>query len=163
VNLNNLPAVDFGNSDSLKVGHWVLAIGSPFGLDLQHTVTAGIVSALGRAGLGIEDYENFIQTDAAINPGNSGGALVDLDGALVAHATRCPHRLGPLEDAAVVEGAITCPWHGWRFDLRTGRSADQRGARLPDAPRIEVEADGAVRLLASDTPPRTRRRPASRC
>ena len=70
-----------GNSDNLKVGDYVVAVGNPFGL--AQTVTLGIVSALGRTGLGIEGYENFIQTDASINPGNSGGALVNLDGELV--------------------------------------------------------------------------------
>ncbi len=76
-----LTALEFGNSDRLKVGDFVVAIGNPFGLD--QTVTSGIVSALGRSGLGIEGYEEFIQTDASINPGNSGGALVDLQGQLV--------------------------------------------------------------------------------
>jgi serine protease Do/serine protease DegQ len=77
----NLRAVPFGDSDKLEVGDFVLAIGNPFGLG--QTVTSGIVSALGRSGLGIEGYEDFIQTDASINPGNSGGALVDLRGRLV--------------------------------------------------------------------------------
>ncbi|HEV2301665.1 MAG TPA: Do family serine endopeptidase [Stellaceae bacterium] len=77
----NLTAVPLGNSDRLEVGDFVLAIGNPFGLG--QTVTSGIVSALGRSGLGIEGYEDFIQTDASINPGNSGGALVDLRGRLV--------------------------------------------------------------------------------
>jgi Do/DeqQ family serine protease len=76
-----LTAVPWGNSDSLRVGDFVVAIGNPFGLG--QTVTSGIVSALGRSGLGIEAYEDFIQTDASINPGNSGGALVDLRGRLV--------------------------------------------------------------------------------
>jgi Do/DeqQ family serine protease len=76
-----LTALRFGDSDGLKVGDFVVAIGNPFGLD--QTVTSGIVSALGRSGLGIEGYEEFIQTDASINPGNSGGALVDLQGRLV--------------------------------------------------------------------------------
>jgi serine protease Do len=77
----NLTAVPFGDGSSLEVGDFVLAIGNPFGLG--QAVTSGIVSALGRTGLGIEGYEDFIQTDAAINPGNSGGALVTLDGRLV--------------------------------------------------------------------------------
>jgi Do/DeqQ family serine protease len=77
----NLTAVPLGDSDKLEVGDFVLAIGNPFGLG--QTVTSGIVSALGRSGLGIEGYEDFIQTDASINPGNSGGALVDLRGRLV--------------------------------------------------------------------------------
>jgi Do/DeqQ family serine protease len=77
----NLKALSFGDSDALRVGDYVLAIGNPFGLG--QTVTSGIVSALGRAGLNIEGYEDFIQTDASINPGNSGGALVSLRGELI--------------------------------------------------------------------------------
>ena len=71
----------WGDSNKLKVGEWVLAIGSPF--QLSQTVTAGIVSATGRANIGFAEYEDFIQTDAAINPGNSGGALINTRGELV--------------------------------------------------------------------------------
>ncbi|HEX5321803.1 MAG TPA: Do family serine endopeptidase [Stellaceae bacterium] len=78
---NHLTAVPLGDSDKLQVGDFVVAIGNPFGLG--QTVTSGIVSALGRSGLGIEGYEDFIQTDASINPGNSGGALVNFDGQLI--------------------------------------------------------------------------------
>src|SRR4051812_21751041 len=78
---DNLTAVPLGDSDKLQVGDFVLAIGNPFGLG--QTVTSGIVSALGRSGLGIEGYEDFIQTDASINPGNSGGPLVNLLGQCV--------------------------------------------------------------------------------
>ncbi len=81
VKSNNLGAVPLGDSDNIEVGDFVIAIGNPFGLG--QTVTSGIVSALGRSGLGIEGYEDFIQTDASINPGNSGGALVNLRGELV--------------------------------------------------------------------------------
>ncbi len=77
----NLTAMSLGDSSRLEVGDYVVAIGNPFGL--QHTVTAGIVSALGRTGINPEGYEDFIQTDASINPGNSGGALVNLRGELV--------------------------------------------------------------------------------
>src|SRR5438067_6625279 len=77
----NLVAVPVGDSDRLQVGDFVLAVGNPFGLG--QTVTSGIVSALGRSGLGIEGYEDFIQTDASINPGNSGGPLVNLQGQVV--------------------------------------------------------------------------------
>src|ERR1700677_2914795 len=77
----NLIAMAFGDSTRLEVGDYVVAIGNPFGL--QHTVTAGIVSALGRTGINPDGYEDFIQTDASINPGNSGGALVNLRGELV--------------------------------------------------------------------------------
>ncbi len=81
VDLKNLPAVTFGQPDRARVGDVVLAIGNPFGVG--QTVTMGIVSALGRSHLGINTFENFIQTDAPINPGNSGGALVDTDGNLI--------------------------------------------------------------------------------
>jgi len=77
----NLPYVKLGSSTGLEVGDWVLAIGNPFGL--TQTVTAGIVSAKGRSDMGILDFEDFIQTDAAINPGNSGGPLVNIDGLVV--------------------------------------------------------------------------------
>ena len=81
IDADNLTAVEFADSDRIRVGDYALAIGNPFGLG--QTVTSGIVSALGRTGLGIEGYEDFIQTDASINPGNSGGALVDLRGQLM--------------------------------------------------------------------------------
>ena len=81
INADKLPAITFGQIDNLRVGDVVLAIGNPFGVG--QTVTMGIVSALGRSHLGINTFENFIQTDAAINPGNSGGALVDAHGNLV--------------------------------------------------------------------------------
>ncbi len=81
VESEHLQDIDFGDSSTLRVGDFVVAIGNPF--NLQQTVTSGIVSALGRSGLGIEGYEDFIQTDASINPGNSGGALVDLAGRLI--------------------------------------------------------------------------------
>ena len=89
IDRQNLPVLPFGNSDSLMVGEWVIAVGSPFENNLQHTVTAGIVSALGRninlvgPRSGYTGFEDFIQTDAAINPGNSGGALINLNGQLI--------------------------------------------------------------------------------
>ena len=81
VDADDLPSVKLGNSDELQVGEWVLAVGNPFGF--EHTVTSGIVSALGRGRFGRDEYGSFIQTDAAINPGNSGGPLVNLDGEVV--------------------------------------------------------------------------------
>ncbi len=81
IDVKGLPALSWGDSSKLQVGEWVLAIGSPF--QLSQTVTAGIVSATGRANVGFADYEDFIQTDAAINPGNSGGALINIRGELV--------------------------------------------------------------------------------
>jgi Do/DeqQ family serine protease len=92
IDLPSLPAVVFGNSDRLAIGESVLAIGNPFGVG--QTVTAGIVSALERKGLGLNTFENFIQTDAAINPGNSGGALVDANGHLVGINTAIFSRSG---------------------------------------------------------------------
>jgi len=81
IDASNLTSIPLANSEDVMVGDFVVAIGTPFGL--EQTVTSGIVSALGRSGLGIVGYENFIQTDASINPGNSGGALVNLKGELV--------------------------------------------------------------------------------
>lgn len=89
---NNLPTVPLADSDKVEVGDVVLAIGNPFGVG--QTVTKGIVSATGRTGMGIEQYEDFIQTDAAINPGNSGGALVDIDGRLIGINTAIMSRSG---------------------------------------------------------------------
>lgn len=79
--VQGLVQMPLGNSDDIEVGDFVVAIGNPFGL--QHTVTSGIVSALGRTGISRDGYEDFIQTDASINPGNSGGALIDLEGRLI--------------------------------------------------------------------------------
>ncbi len=81
ISADNLAAADLGNSDEVKVGQWVIAVGNPF--QLMHTATAGIISAKGRSSVGLADYEDFIQTDASINPGNSGGALADLDGKVI--------------------------------------------------------------------------------
>ena len=125
VDAENLPAITFGSSDALKVGDVVLAIGNPFGVG--QTVTGGIVSALGRTGLGINTFENFIQTDAAINPGNSGGALVDAGGNLVGINTAIFSRTGgsmgigfaiPVSTAKMVleqivrSGSVTRGWIG---------------------------------------------------
>jgi len=125
LNADNLPAITFGSSESLRVGDIVLAIGNPY--NLGHTVTAGIVSALGRSGLGMSPFENFIQTDAAINPGNSGGALVDASGNLVGINTAILSRAGnsmgigfatPVSTAKMVldqivkNGTVTRGWIG---------------------------------------------------
>ena len=120
-----LPAVSFASSDSLQIGDVVLAIGNPF--DVGQTVTMGIVSALGRSQLGINTFENFIQTDAAINPGNSGGALVDANGNLVGINTAIYSRSGgslgigfaipastarSVMEQIVASGSVTRGWVG---------------------------------------------------
>ena len=115
VALTGLPAITFGDADALQVGDVVLAIGNPF--NVGQTVTSGIVSAVGRTGLGLNTFENFIQTDAAINPGNSGGALVDASGQLLGINTAIYSRSGgsmgigfaiPVSTARqVMEGLIT--------------------------------------------------------
>jgi Do/DeqQ family serine protease len=125
ITLERLPVITLGNSDALQVGDQVLAIGNPFGVG--QTVTSGIVSALGRNQLGINTFENFIQTDAAINPGNSGGALVDVDGRLIGINTAIYSRTGgnmgigfaiPVSTAKQVlegivkEGLVTRGWIG---------------------------------------------------
>ncbi|MCA9124058.1 MAG: DegQ family serine endoprotease [Planctomycetaceae bacterium] len=92
IDASNLHAAKLGDSNDLQVGEWALAVGSPFGLD--QTVTAGIISAIGRANVGITDYEDFIQTDAAINPGNSGGPLVNLRGEVIGINTAIASRNG---------------------------------------------------------------------
>ena len=92
VNASNLPYAHLGNSSSVEVGDIALAMGNPFGLG--QTVTMGIISATGRSGLGIEDYEDFIQTDASINPGNSGGALVNTKGEVIGINTAILSRSG---------------------------------------------------------------------
>lgn len=125
IDLDHLPVIVLGNSNALQVGDQVLAIGNPFGVG--QTVTGGIVSALGRNHLGINTFENFIQTDAAINPGNSGGALVDINGNLMGINTAIYSRSGgsmgigfaiPVStarqvlDAIVKDGRVTRGWIG---------------------------------------------------
>ena len=95
IDVKDLPALKWAEYDKLQVGDLVLAVGSPFGL--SSTVTLGIISALGRGNVGIADYEDFIQTDAAINPGNSGGALVNVNGELIGINTAIFSRTGGSE------------------------------------------------------------------
>lgn len=125
IELDKLPVIVLGNSDHAVVGDTVLAIGNPFGVG--QTVTSGIISALGRSELGINTFENFIQTDAAINPGNSGGALVDVKGNLLGINTAIYSRSGgsmgigfaiPVSTAKIVmdglvkDGKVTRGWIG---------------------------------------------------
>jgi serine protease Do len=94
VDVADLPAIPLGDSDGIRVGEMVLAIGSPLQESFAHTVSQGIISASGRSSLGLNLYENYIQTDAAINPGNSGGALINLDGELIGINTAIASRSG---------------------------------------------------------------------
>jgi serine protease DegQ len=143
IKADKLPAITFGLMDNLRVGDVVLAIGNPFGVG--QTVTMGIVSALGRSHLGINTFENFIQTDAAINPGNSGGALVDADGHLVGinsaiySRTGGSHGIGfaiPVSSAkAIMEqiiqtGSVTRGWIGVEAQEISPELAESFG--LPD-------------------------------
>jgi serine protease DegQ len=145
IDLPKLPAITLGQSDTIRVGDVVLAIGNPFGVG--QTVTLGIVSALGRSHLGINTFENFIQTDAAINPGNSGGALVDVNGNLIGVNTAIYSRtpggasLGigfaiPVSTAKqvleqIVEtGAVTRGWMGVGVQDMTRELAES--FKLPD-------------------------------
>jgi serine protease Do len=97
IEATGLTPIPKGNSGDLRVGEMVMAIGSPLSGNLAHTVTSGIVSAVGRSNVGLADYEDFIQTDAAINPGNSGGALINLDGELVGINAAIASRSGGFE------------------------------------------------------------------
>ncbi len=146
IDLPNLPAIRFGQSDQAQVGDLVLAIGNPFGVG--QTVTFGIVSALSRSHLGINTFENFIQTDAAINPGNSGGALVDINGNMIGINTAIYSRtpggasLGigfaiptatakQVLDQLVQTGTVTRGWIGVAVQDLTGELAES--LKLPDA------------------------------
>ena len=142
IQLERLPVIALGNSDALQVGDRVLAIGNPFGVG--QTVTSGIVSALGRNQLGINTFENFIQTDAAINPGNSGGALVDVQGNLLGINSAIYSRSGgnmgigfaiPVSTAKQVleglvkEGQVTRGWLGVEPAEITPEVADTFGLK----------------------------------
>jgi serine protease Do len=140
IDAKDLPSVPWGDSDKLEVGEYVLAIGNPFALN--STVTMGIVSAVGRANVGIADYEDFIQTDAAINPGNSGGALVNSRGELVGINTAIFSRSGgymgigfavpsnmvhTVMDSLVKTGKVTRGWLGVSIQDVTQDLAKQFG------------------------------------
>lgn len=138
INAKDLPVAPWGNSDTLQVGDFVLAIGNPYGL--THTVTMGIISATGRADVGIADYEDFIQTDAAINPGNSGGPLVNIRGEIIGINTAIFSRTGgyqgigfavPVNMAKVIienlikEGKVIRGWIGIMVQDLTAELAEK--------------------------------------
>ena len=160
IKADKLPAITFGQIESLRVGDVVLAIGNPFGVG--QTVTMGIVSALGRSHLGINTFENFIQTDAAINPGNSGGALVDVNGHLVGISTAIYSRTGgslgigfaiPVSSARSImeqiiqSGSVTRGWIGVEAQEITPELAESFG--LPDTEGALIA--GVVRGSPADS------------
>jgi len=147
-----LPVVVLGDSDDLKVGQWALAIGNPFGLD--RTLTVGVISATGRANIGIEDYEDFIQTDASINPGNSGGPLLNIYGEVVGVNTAIvssgqgigfaiPINLAKLiSDQLIEKGAVTRGWLGVSIQPLTPDLAASFGLDKPSGVLVnEVQPD----------------------
>ena len=162
IDLKNLPAMTFGSSENIKIGDVVLAIGNPFGVG--QTVTMGIVSAVGRSHLGINTFENFIQTDAAINPGNSGGALIDVSGNLIGINSAIYSRSGgnqgigftipvslakKIMEQIIQKGVVTRGWIGVEvqdvtpelaesFDLGTQQGALIAGV-LRDAPADKAD------------------------
>lgn len=140
VEAKDLPHATLGDSDGIRVGEWVVAIGNPFGLD--HTITAGIVSAKGRSISGGEKYENYIQTDAAINPGNSGGPLLNLRGQVIGINTAIYSRSGGymgigfaipansarrVADSLISEGKVTRGWLGVQIQRLTKEMAESFG------------------------------------
>ncbi|MEM7570222.1 MAG: DegQ family serine endoprotease [Pseudomonadota bacterium] len=151
-----LPVIEIGNSDTLEVGDLVLAIGNPFGVG--QTVTSGIVSALARTGVGVTDYQFFIQTDAAINPGNSGGALVDMNGRLVGVNTAIYSRSGgsngigfaipaamvrSLLVAARGDGEVRRPWLGVDGQAVSADIAAAMGLSLPMGVLVDTVYPGS--------------------
>lgn len=142
INETNLPTIPWGNSDKLRVGEVVLAVGNPYGL--SQTITMGIISALGRSGIGITDYEDFIQTDAAINPGNSGGALVNIRGELIGINTAIFSTSGGYQgigfaipsgmvknvmDSIINQGRVVRGWLGVQIQPLTPELAKQFGLK----------------------------------
>jgi serine protease DegQ len=160
IKADKLPTITFGQTEGLRVGDVVLAIGNPFGVG--QTVTMGIVSALGRSHLGINTFENFIQTDAAINPGNSGGALVDVNGNLVGINTAIYSRTGgnhgigfaipassarSIMEQIIQHGAVTRGWIGVEAQEITTELAESFG--LPDTEGALIA--GVMRGSPADT------------
>ncbi|QLG87030.1 Do family serine endopeptidase [Chitinibacter bivalviorum] len=164
IDLPNLPAISFADVEKLEIGDVVLAIGNPFGVG--QTVTMGIISALGRSELGINTFENFIQTDAAINPGNSGGALVDARGNLIGINTAIYSKTGgslgigfaipattvkQIMEALIKDGSVTRGWLGVEVqdltaDLATSLGVkDVKGSLIAGVVRNGPAANAGVR------------------
>ena len=144
IDVKDLPVAPWSDSDQLQVGDFVLAIGNPYGL--THTVTMGIISAVGRADVGIADYEDFIQTDAAINPGNSGGPLVNIKGEIIGINTAIFSRTGGyqgigfavpsnmariIKDSLIKEGKVVRGWIGIMVQDLTAELAERFNLKEP--------------------------------
>ncbi|MCX7988383.1 MAG: DegQ family serine endoprotease [Thermodesulfovibrio sp.] len=144
INAKDLPVASWGDSDKLEVGDFVLAIGNPYGL--THTVTMGIISATGRADVGIADYEDFIQTDAAINPGNSGGPLVNIKGEIIGINTAIFSKTGGyqgigfavpsnmariIKDSLIKEGKVIRGWIGIMVQDLTAELSERFNLKEP--------------------------------
>ena len=156
VDAKDLPTIRWGDSDKLQVGEFVLAIGNPFGL--SHTVTMGIISAVGRANVGIADYEDFIQTDAAINPGNSGGPLVNIRGELIGINTAIFSRSGGYQGIGFAvpsnmvrmvmgqleeKGKVTRGWLGVTIQELTPDLSQKFGLSSPEGALVGDVAKGS--------------------
>jgi serine protease Do len=154
----NLPTARLGDSDAMRVGDWVLAIGSPFRQQLEHSVSAGIISGKSRGDIGIAGYEDFLQTDAAVNPGNSGGPLVNLRGEVVGMNTAIATQNGqyqgvsfaiPINFASDIvqrllrDGRVTRAWLGVTIRNVVPEVAEANGLDRPEGVQIqEVLEDG---------------------
>ncbi len=151
-----LSTIPWGDSDRLQVGEFVLAVGNPFGL--SHTVTMGIISAVGRADVGIAEYEDFIQTDAAINPGNSGGPLVNINGELIGINTAIFSKTGGYQgigfavpsnmvrrvmDQLIKEGKVTRGWLGVVIQELTPEMAQKFGLRSTEGVLVSDVTKGS--------------------
>ncbi len=156
IDAKGLPMVPWGDSERLQVGEFVLAIGNPFGL--SHTVTMGIISAVGRADVGITDYENFIQTDAAINPGNSGGPLVNIRGELIGINTAIFSKTGGYQgigfsvpsgmvrlvmDQLIRQGKVTRGWLGITIQEITPEIARKFDLKMSEGALVSDVAKGS--------------------
>jgi len=170
IDARGLTDLDFGNSDKLRVGEWVIAVGSPFSANLSHTVTAGIVSAKGRGNIIQGDvYEDFIQTDAAINPGNSGGALLNSAGDLIGINTAIytnsfdrsnkgvgfaiPSNMVKRVMADLIQhGKVLRSWIGVQIQPLNDSSARAMGLKSPDGALVsDVVKDGPAKKAGLKT------------
>lgn len=151
IDATGLPTLHLGDSDRMRVGDWVLAVGSPFRKALETSVTAGIISGKGRGNVGIAEYEEFLQTDAAINPGNSGGPLINLEGDVIGINTAIATRNGgyqgvsfaipmnfakPIFEALLDNGKVRRAWLGVRIGDVTAEMAERLHRELPEGVAI---------------------------